>query len=146
LRIARAVAPSGRAYAVDIDAKALERLRERAQKDAITNVEAILGETADPQLPAGELDAVLIRNAYEEMPEYRSILGAVAKSLKAGGVLVVIEAIREKNRILSREAQPRNTRSLRRSSSRNFATPDSRSWNGWMRLRRSHDRRLVGSG
>lgn len=84
LRVARAVAPSGRAYAVDIDAKALERLRERAQKDAITNVETILGEAADPKLPAGELDAVLIRNAYHEMPEYRSILAAVAKSLKAG--------------------------------------------------------------
>lgn len=105
LRIARAVAPSGRAYAVDIDAKALERLRERAQKDAVTNVEAVLGEAADPKLPAGELDAVLIRNAYHEMPEYRSILGAIATSLKAGGVLVVIEAIREKNRTLSREAQ-----------------------------------------
>jgi ubiquinone/menaquinone biosynthesis C-methylase UbiE len=105
LRIARAAAPSGRAYAVDIDAKALDRLRERAQKDEISNVELILGDAADPKLPAGEIDAVLIRNAYHEMPEYRSILGAVAKSLKAGGVLVVIEAIRDKNRTLSREAQ-----------------------------------------
>ena len=105
LRIARAVAPSGRAYAVDIDAKALDRLRERAKKDEISNVELILGDAADPKLPAGEIDAVLIRNAYHEMPEYRSILAAVAKGLKAGGILVVIEAIRDKNRTLSREAQ-----------------------------------------
>ena len=105
LRIARAVAPSGRAYAVDLDAKALDRLRERAQKDEISNVEVILGDAADPKLPAGEIDALLIRNAYHEMPEYRSILAAVAKSLKAGGILVVIEAIRDKNRTLSREAQ-----------------------------------------
>jgi predicted methyltransferase len=37
LRIARAVAPSGRAYAVDIDAKALERLRTRARNGSRTS-------------------------------------------------------------------------------------------------------------
>jgi predicted methyltransferase len=76
-----------------------------ARKDGITNVEVILGDTTDPKLPPGQIDAVLIRNAYHEMPEYRSILAALAKSLKAGGVLVVIEAIREKNRALSRAEQ-----------------------------------------
>jgi predicted methyltransferase len=105
LRIARAVAPGGRAYGVDIDAKALDRLRERAQADGITNIEVLLGDTADPKLPPGQIDAVLIRNAYHEMPEYRSILAAVAKSLKPGGVVVIIEAIRDKNRRLSRAEQ-----------------------------------------
>src|SRR5688572_9648895 len=67
LRIAKAVAPSGRAYAIDIEQKSLDKLRERAEKDAITNVDIILSEPADPKLPTGALDAVLIRNAYHEM-------------------------------------------------------------------------------
>ena len=77
LRIAKAVAPSGKAYAIDIDQKSLDKLRERAQKDAITNVEIILSEPADPKLPAGALDAVLIRNAYHEFVAYREILKGV---------------------------------------------------------------------
>ncbi len=110
LRMARAVAPTGRAYAVDIDQKMLDRLRERAQSDGISNVDIILGDATDPKLPAGELDAVLIRNAYHEMPEYRSILAGVTKRLKQGGLLIVIEAIHENNRGLSREPTSQGAR------------------------------------
>ena len=93
LRIAKAVAPSGKAYAIDIEQKSLDKLRERAQKEAITNVEIILSEPADPKLPTGVLDAVLIRNAYHEMVAYREILKGVMSGLKPGGLLVVSEGI-----------------------------------------------------
>ena len=93
LRIARAVSPSGKAYAIDIEQKSLDKLRERAQREAITNVEIILSEPADPKLPAGALDAVLIRNAYHEMVAYRDVLKGVMNGLKPGGLLVVSESI-----------------------------------------------------
>jgi ubiquinone/menaquinone biosynthesis C-methylase UbiE len=105
LRIAKAVAPNGRAYAIDIDQKALEKLRGRAEKEAVGNIQIILGEVADPKLPSASLDAVLIRNAYHEMPEYRSVLKGVMNGLKPGGILVVVEALHEKYRGLSRELQ-----------------------------------------
>jgi predicted methyltransferase len=93
LRIAKAVAPGGKAYAIDIEQKSLDKLRERAGKDAITNVEIILSEPADPKLPAGALDAVLIRNAYHEFVAYREILKGVMSGLKPGGLLVVSESV-----------------------------------------------------
>src|SRR5688572_17732129 len=93
LRIAEAVAPSGRAYAIDIEQKSLDKLRERAEKDAITNIDIILSEPADPKLPGGALDAVLIRNAYHEMVAYREILERVMSGLKPGGLLVVSEGM-----------------------------------------------------
>lgn len=105
LRIARAVAPAGRAYAVDIDEASLTKLRERAARDGITNVEAILGATDDPKLPPGEIDAVLIRNAYHEMPEYRGVLAGVMRALRPGGTLIVSEPIFDKNRDKTRELQ-----------------------------------------
>ena len=95
LRIAKAVAPSGKAYAIDIVQKELDRLRERAQKDNVSNIEIILSEPADPKLPAGALDAVLIRNAYHEMVAYREILKGVMSGLKPGALLVVIEAMHD---------------------------------------------------
>ena len=84
-----------RAYAIDIVQKELDQLRERAQKDAITNVEIILSEPAGPKLPAGALDAALIRNAYHEMVAYREILKGVMSGLKPGGLLVMSESISE---------------------------------------------------
>src|SRR5688572_20514183 len=95
LRIAKAVAPSGKAYAIDIEQKSLDKLRERAQADVVTNVEIILSEVADPKLPAGVLDAVLIRNAYHEMTEHRAILNGVMSGLKPGGLLVIVEAMHD---------------------------------------------------
>jgi predicted methyltransferase len=93
LRIAAAVAPSGKAYAIDIEQKSLDKLRERAQKDNVSNVEIILSEPADPKLPPGALDAILIRNAYHEMVAYRDILKGVMSGLKPGGLLVVSEGM-----------------------------------------------------
>ena len=105
LRIARAVAPNGRAYAIDIDQKSLDKLRDRAEKEGVTNIQIILGDAADPKLPPETLDAVLIRNAYHEMPEYRSVLAGVLRGLKPGGLLIVSESIHAKHRSLSRELQ-----------------------------------------
>ena len=93
LRMAKAVAPTGKAYAIDIEQKSLDKLRERAQKEVISNVEIILSEPTDPKLPAAVLDAVLIRNAYHEMVAYREILKGVMSGLKPGGLLVVSEGI-----------------------------------------------------
>jgi ubiquinone/menaquinone biosynthesis C-methylase UbiE len=105
LRLAKAVGPTGVAYAVDIDQKMLDRLRERATTENITNIEVILGETADPKLPAERLDAVLIRNAYHEMPEYKGVLAGVKAALKPGGLLVIVEALHDNNREKTREQQ-----------------------------------------
>ena len=105
LRMAKAVAPSGKAYAIDIDQKSLDKLRERAQKEEVTNIEIILSEPADPKLPSGTLDAVLIRNAYHEMAAYREILTAVMNGLKPGALLVVIEAMHDNLLDKSREQQ-----------------------------------------
>jgi len=105
LRIARAVAPTGRAYAVDIDPAALDRLRLRSASEHVSNIETILGEANDPKLPAGEIDAVLIRNAYHEMPAHQSVLAGVARALRPGGTLIIIEAIHDENRSKPREQQ-----------------------------------------
>jgi len=105
LRIAKAVAPSGRAYAIDIVQKELDKLRERAQKEGITNIEIILSEPADPKLPSGALDAVLIRNAYHEMVAYQEILKGVMTGLKPGALLVVTEGMHDNLLDKSREQQ-----------------------------------------
>jgi ubiquinone/menaquinone biosynthesis C-methylase UbiE len=104
-RLARAVGPEGRVLAVDIDQKMLERLKQLVEKDKLSNVDVVGGESNDPQLPANSLDAVLIVNAYHEMAEHAAILEHIRKALRASGRLVIVEPITDKRRHQAREVQ-----------------------------------------
>lgn len=88
--LAARVGPEGKVYAVDIDDAALKKLRARQEQQRLTQIETILGESADPRLP-GELDAVLIVDTYHEFREYNQTMQAVWRALKPGGRLVLID-------------------------------------------------------
>jgi SAM-dependent methyltransferase len=92
-RLARAVGPDGRVYAVDIDAGVLDRLKRRLTEDGIQNVVSVKGEPDDPKLPEAAIDAALIVNAYHEMEQHQSMLAALRRALKPEGRLVVIEPV-----------------------------------------------------
>ena len=89
-RLARAVGPNGRVFAVDVNPISLRELREALPAE-LTNVEIVRGEENDPKLPTGQLDAVLVVNAYHEFAEYAAVLARVRDALKPGGRLVLIE-------------------------------------------------------
>jgi predicted methyltransferase len=89
-RLARAVGSNGRVYAVDVNPISLRELREALPKE-LTNIEIVRGEENDPKLPAGQLDAVLVVNAYHEFAEYAAVLARVREALRPGGRLVLIE-------------------------------------------------------
>jgi ubiquinone/menaquinone biosynthesis C-methylase UbiE len=104
-RIARAVGPAGKVFAVDISQGALFRLDGRLKSEQITNVEIIQSAPDDPKLPEGALDAALIVNAYHEMKEHQAMLEAIRRALKPGGRLVILESVTEDQRALPRTAQ-----------------------------------------
>lgn len=89
-RLAARVGTEGKVYAVDIDQKAIDKVRQRKEREKLEQVEAILGESSDPHLP-NDLDAVLIVDSYHEFREYDRIMQAVFRSLKPGGRLVIID-------------------------------------------------------
>lgn len=101
-RLSRAVGAQGHVFAVDIEDKALERLRGRLHDEHVQNVTVIKGAPDDPKLPERTLDAALIVNAYHEMPRYQSILAALRRALKPDGRLVIVEPVSE-----SRRGRPR---------------------------------------
>ncbi len=107
VRLARAVGPNGRVIAEDVSHEALERLRARVAEELLANVEVVQGEAADPHLPPGALDAVLIVNAYHEMEQFPAMLDHIRKALKPGGRLVLVEPLAPKLRGESRAAQTR---------------------------------------
>lgn len=89
-RLAARVGKEGKVYAVDIDREAIDKVRERKEREKLSQVEPILGESADPHLP-NDLDAVLIVDTYHEFREYDRTMQAVFRALKPGGRLVIID-------------------------------------------------------
>jgi ubiquinone/menaquinone biosynthesis C-methylase UbiE len=105
VRIARAMPPSGRVTAVDVSEKALEELRQRLERENVTNVDVTLGALDSPRLTANTFDAALIYNSYHEMTEYGPMLQGILSGLRTGGRLVIIELIHDSMRARTRAEQ-----------------------------------------
>lgn len=91
LRMAKRVGPTGRIYAVDLQPGMLDLLRQRAAAEKITNVEPILGEVADPKLPAGQMDIVLMVDVYHELSQPQVMARKIRDALKPDGRLILLE-------------------------------------------------------
>jgi ubiquinone/menaquinone biosynthesis C-methylase UbiE len=94
-KMAKLVGPSGKVYANDVQPEMLEKLRGRAQRDKIANVETVLGTETDPKLPAGGIDLILMVDVYHEFSQPQAMLDRMRESLKPGGRLVLVEYRKE---------------------------------------------------
>lgn len=91
LKMARAVAPSGRAIAVDIQQEMLDLLVARARDEGVTNVEIVLGDTSDPKLPPGTCDLILLVDVYHELDQPAAMLGHLRRALTPDGRIAILE-------------------------------------------------------
>ncbi|MBI4464096.1 MAG: methyltransferase domain-containing protein [Acidobacteria bacterium] len=89
--MARAIAPNGTLYAVDIDQGMLDFVSERAKKDGLSNVRAVLGEYDDPKLPVKDVDVAFFHRVLHMIEHRQAYLNSVAKYLKPDGRIVIIE-------------------------------------------------------
>jgi SAM-dependent methyltransferase len=90
-RIAKRLGPKGKVLAVDIQPEMLDIIRKRMKESAITNVEPIRGEEADPKLPANSVDLILLVDVYHEFAYPYEMTEAMVKALRPGGRLVFVE-------------------------------------------------------
>ena len=98
--MAKAIAPNGILYAVDIDQKMLDYVAERAKKEGVTNLRTVLGEYDDPKMPVKDVDVAFFHRTLH-MIEHRQIyVNSTAKYLKPDGRIVVID----RNRVDSGES------------------------------------------
>jgi ubiquinone/menaquinone biosynthesis C-methylase UbiE len=93
--MAKAVAPNGILYAVDIDQKMLDYVAARAKKEGITNLRTVLGEYDDPKLPIKDADMAFFHRVLHMIEHRQAYLNATAAYLKPDGRIVVIDKNRE---------------------------------------------------
>ena len=93
--MAKLVGPRGKVYAVDIQPEMLTIIQQKAKSLGARNVQTVLGGTADPKLPAGSCDLELLVDVYHELDQPYEMGLAMAKALKPGGRLVLVEYRKE---------------------------------------------------
>ena len=98
-RIAQKV-PQGKVYAVDIQPEMLDAVSSFKEKNNIANVETILGQEDNPNLPAASVDLAFMVDAYHEFAYPREMMEGVVKALKPGGRVVLLEYRKENPMIM----------------------------------------------
>lgn len=88
-RLARRV-PEGKVFAIDIEPEMIEHVRERAKRDRVSNVEAILGTENDPKLPDG-VHLVLVVDTYHHIVDRTRYFEQVKRHLANDGRVVLVD-------------------------------------------------------
>lgn len=85
---ARRFAPlAERVYAVDIDPEVLKIATGKAP----ANLEPVLARADDPKLPDNSIDTVFFCNAFHHIDNREDYLNKLAKALRPGGRVVIID-------------------------------------------------------
>jgi precorrin-6B methylase 2 len=89
--MARAVAPGGKVYAVEVDKEYFGIIAGKAKEARVTNVQAVLGEFGDPKLPAADVDVAFFHDVLHHIDDRAGYLKNVARYVKPSGRIVVID-------------------------------------------------------
>ena len=94
MEAARAVAPTGKVYAVDLQKDLLERLKSEADKNNLKNVEIISGDLeriGGSKIRDGSCNAVIASNVLFMIEDKKSFLLEAKRILKTGGKLLLVD-------------------------------------------------------
>jgi ubiquinone/menaquinone biosynthesis C-methylase UbiE len=102
-RLARAVGPTGKVLAVDLQPEMLELVGRRAKKLGLTNIELVRSTPDDPRLPTGVVDLILMVDVYHELAAPQRVLRAMKASLSPRGRIAIVEFRKEDRNVPIRE-------------------------------------------
>ncbi len=91
LRLARALGPRGRVYAVDINPEMVRHLDRRLRDEGVRNVVTVLSEPGDPLLPDASVDRVLIVDTWHHVEDQPAYLERLEHVLKPGGQVIHVD-------------------------------------------------------
>ncbi len=90
-RFAKAVAPNGKVYAVDIAADILGYLKEQADKQDIHNIETIVSREDDPMLPGKSVDLAFFCDTTHHIANRVNFYRKLSRGLKEHGRMAIVD-------------------------------------------------------
>jgi arsenite methyltransferase len=90
-RLAEAVGPAGRVYAVDIDRDMVDLIAKRVKQETLSNIEPVLAKPDDPLLPKAGVDLIFTSNTYHHIDKRIAYFANLRKYLRPGGRVAIID-------------------------------------------------------
>jgi ubiquinone/menaquinone biosynthesis C-methylase UbiE len=103
--LSKAVGPTGRVLAQDIQDDFLAQAKAKAEKEGLTNITYVKGTPADPMIPEGHVDVALTLDAYHHYDYPEKMLAGIRKALKPGGRLVIVDYYKRPNAMANGRAE-----------------------------------------
>jgi SAM-dependent methyltransferase len=91
VRAAQRVGSAGTVFAEDINPQAIKAIQDRAQREHLPQVRAVLGLPNDPKLPPDSVDAVVMLKTYHEIAHPQQLLRSLIPALRPGARLGIID-------------------------------------------------------
>jgi ubiquinone/menaquinone biosynthesis C-methylase UbiE len=94
IEAAKAVAPTGRVYAIDVQKGLLERLKKQAHDLHVKNIEIVasdLEKIGGSKIRDGLCDAAVVSNILCMVEDRKTLLEEAKRILKSGGRLLLID-------------------------------------------------------
>lgn len=93
--LARAVGPSGRVIALDVEPDMVRYMNERAAREKLTNIQAKVVPIDDPGLSPRSADRILIVDTWHHIPSRPGYAAKLKAALKPGGLVAVVDFTKE---------------------------------------------------
>jgi predicted methyltransferase len=92
-RLADAVGPDGRGYAVDVDEVSHRYIEEEAGRRGgmPRNVGLVLATPTDSRLPPGGVDLIFTCNTYHHLPDRQRYFASLQRALRPDGRVAIID-------------------------------------------------------
>lgn len=90
-RMAPAVMPGGKVWAVDVQPEMISLLEAGVKRSGLTQIEAKLSAVDNVKLPTSSVDLAVMVDVYHELAYPYEVMASLIKALKPGGRLVFVE-------------------------------------------------------
>ena len=84
---AKLVEPKGKVFAVDIQPLAIKAVKEKAARESLTNVEAILVDSHDTGIQSSSIDLVLLLDTLHMINDQQALFRELHRLLKPDGLI-----------------------------------------------------------
>jgi ubiquinone/menaquinone biosynthesis C-methylase UbiE len=95
LPAARIVGAKGKVYALDCFERQLEMVKDKSQKEGLTNIATILSDNGTG-LPDASVDVVWMGDVLHEIPDRYAVIKEMHRILKKRGTLAIYDGMKER--------------------------------------------------
>ncbi len=89
--LARAVGPTGRVHAIDVEPRMIEILERRVREAGLSNVRATLAPGGEVALPPEPCDSILLVNVFHHFSDGAAALRRLVTALRPGGRIANVD-------------------------------------------------------